>query len=365
MPKFLPAAAAAFSFMSLLWVALAATPDAHIPRDWTKEPAIVEIGHPPGQIFAIGDVHGDFDRLCALLLRGGLIDTKVDANSDKPVAVRWTGGDSVLVVTGDMIDKGPHSVGVIRLLAALRESARRSGGQVVITMGNHEAEFLGGVGKTPKASAKAPKVAKIDDFVSELEGMGGDPASVRECRGDIGEFLCSLPLAAKVGDWFFSHGGNTAGRGLARLSQALEQGVSKDGFSTTELSNPDSLLEARLGAGNVWFHPSGDDALKTERGILTADAAALGVRHMVQGHQPGDVDFADGVARHKGEMFQRWGLLFLIDTGMSADIDDSKGALLRISREGKAVAVCPDGKETPLWDAISNPDTGHAGPCSH
>ncbi len=45
---------------------------------------------------------------------------------------------------GDLIDKGPHPVDVLRLLAALRASAHRAGGQVVITMGNHEAEFLAG-----------------------------------------------------------------------------------------------------------------------------------------------------------------------------------------------------------------------------
>ena len=33
---------------------------------------------------------------------------------------------------------------------------------------------------------------------------------------------------------------------------------------------------------------------------------------------------ADGVTRLKGEMFQRWGLLFLIDTGMSRKVKVSQ-----------------------------------------
>jgi hypothetical protein len=305
-------------------------------------------------LFAIGDAHGDLERLVALLVRAGLIDAK----ANHPGEVDWTGGNAVLVVTGDLIDKGPHSVAVIRLLAAMREAARKSGGQVVITMGNHEAEFLGGLGK-------AGKKAKTDDFVDELERSGLDRSAILACRGDVGEFLCSLPFAARVGDWFFSHGGNTDGLTIAELSRALQDGVTKDGYTARVLSDPNSLLEARLGEGKVWFHPSDKEPGKTERGNLAADAAALGVAHMVQGHQPGEVEFADGVVRHKGEMFQRWGLLFLIDTGMSRDVDDSKGAFLRVSRGKEAVAVCPDGTETPLWSEASKPDAGRAAPCAH
>lgn len=354
MTKYLPAAVAAVSCILFFWAAPAALPDAHIARDWAKDPAILRIDQQPERLVAIGDPHGDLERLVVLLVRAGLIGTKVK----QPGAVDWTGGNAVLVVTGDLIDKGPHSVAVIRLLAAVREAARRGGGQVVITMGNHEAEFLSGLGK-------AGKKAKTDDFAGDLESNGVDRGAVLACRGDIGEFLCSLPFAAKVGDWFFSHAGNAGGRSIAQLSQALQEGIVKDGFIAKELSDPDSLLEARLGEGKIWFHPpeKGPDAKKAERGILEADAAALGVRHIVQGHQPGEVQFADGVVRHKGEMFQRWGLLFLIDTGMSRDIDDSQGALLSITRGAKAVAVCPDGSETRLWDADLSQDAGRAAPC--
>jgi hypothetical protein len=328
-------------------------PDARIARDWRKYPAIVEIDKQPERLFAIGDVHGDYDRLLALLVRGGLVATRGDRRGE----VRWIGGNAVLVMTGDLIDKGPHSVAVIRFIAAMQQAAQHSGGQVVVTMGNHEAEFLGGLARTGKK-------AKATDLIGDLESNGVDVGAVLAGRGDIGEFLMNLPFAARVGDWFFSHAGNTDGQTIAGLSQGLEKGVTKGGFLAKELSDPDSLLEARLGEGKVWFHPPGKSG-KTEHEVLAADAAALGVHHMVQGHQPGEVEFADGVQRHRGEMFQRWGLLFLIDTGMSQDIDDSKGALLRISRGTEAVAVCPDGRETRLWDAASNSDAGVAVRCTN
>jgi hypothetical protein len=352
MRKILATTIGAIAFILFLWATPTAMPDGHISRDWAKNPAIVQIERQPERLFAMGDVHGDFDRMVALLVRAGLIDTKAAQAGE----VHWTGGNAVLVVTGDMVDKGPHSVAVIRLLAAMREAARRSGGQVVITMGNHEAEFLAGLGKAGNKS-------KGGDLIDDLTLNGVDRGSVEVCRGDIGQFLCSLPFGARVGEWFFSHAGNTGGRTIAELNLALEDGVRNGGFNARELSDPNSLLDARLGEGKVWFHPA--DKARTEREILAADAAALGVSHMVQGHQPGDVEFADGVVRHKGEMFQRWGLLFLIDTGMSRDVDDSKGALLSITLGANAVAICPDGTETPLWDRKSLPDASRAGPCTH
>lgn len=100
----------------------------------------------------------------------------------------------------------------------------------------------------------------------------------------------------------------------------------------------------------------------SEKQVLASYAAALGVKHMVQGHQHNEVKFADGAERHTGEMFQRWGLLFLIDVGMSREIGDSQGAVLRIGN-ASAVALCPDGKETLLWDAKGDADLGRAAPC--
>jgi len=43
-----------------------------VSRDWTKYPAVVEV-EAPGDIWAIGDGHGDYERLAALLKTAGLI----------------------------------------------------------------------------------------------------------------------------------------------------------------------------------------------------------------------------------------------------------------------------------------------------
>jgi hypothetical protein len=318
-------------------------------RNWAQYPAVVRIAHAE-EIFAIGDAHGDLRRLARAMAAAGIIEAPVD----NPEDARWRAGHAVLVTTGDMIDKGPRALDVLRLVKAVREDSRRAGGDVVILAGNHEVEFL--------ADPAAPKGR---EFAGQLKAAHIKPADVAACKGEFGEFLCSLAFAARVGDWFFSHGGNSAGRAIEDLAIDLETAVEREGFSTKQLIGDESILEARLnGEGRKPWIDTGLPA-QSEKQLLADYAAALGVSHIVEGHVPSEVAFADGVTRHDGEMFQRFGLLFLIDTGMSEGVDHSGGAVLHITFQGgeQATAICPDGKKTILWDSKTKQDFGRAAPC--
>ena len=71
------------------------------------------------------------------------------------------------------------------------------------------------------------------------------------------------------------------------------------------------------------------------------------------GHEPNDVGFADGSKRAQDEMYEAYGgLLFLIDTGLSVDVDATGGALLHVQGAGTASEtyeeVLPNGKAMPL-----------------
>ena len=44
--------------------------------------------------------------------------------------------------TGDLIDKSDQAFDVIACLGGLQQQAPGDGGRVIVTMGNHEAEFL-------------------------------------------------------------------------------------------------------------------------------------------------------------------------------------------------------------------------------
>ena len=78
----------------------------------------------------------------------------------------------------------------------------------------------------------------------------------------------------------------------------------------------------------------------------------MGVKHFVLGHQPGKVKFSDGSQRAQGTVCQKFaGLLFLIDVGMSRQVDYSKGAVLHIAAgpTAKVTVIYPDGGEKKLW----------------
>ncbi len=86
------------------------------------------------RIVAIGDVHGAYDNLIAVLQNAGIIDKKK----------RWSGGTTHLVQTGDVLDRGDKERDVMDLLRKLESQAQKAGGRVHALLGNHEiANLLG------------------------------------------------------------------------------------------------------------------------------------------------------------------------------------------------------------------------------
>src|SRR5262249_40068929 len=98
-----------------------------IVRDWSQYPAVIQIDH-ADEIFAIGDAHSDFKRLTRAMAAAGIIEKSVEHPED----ARWSAGKAVLVTTGDMIDKGPRALDVLRVLRLLRTQARLAGGDIAI-----------------------------------------------------------------------------------------------------------------------------------------------------------------------------------------------------------------------------------------
>ena len=306
-----------------------------VPRDWKKFPAIAEIDN-VADIYALGDIHGDYDRLVTLL-----VDAKIiEPNPTRPETVHWRAGKAVLIITGDLLDKGRRALDVIALLRALEPSAQAVGGRVIVTMGNHEAGFLDG------SEDGEPR-----EFSQELKERGIDQRLVKLGRdaGGIGAYLRGLPLGARVNDWFFAHAGNTDGRTLVALRQDIETEVAANGFTAEVLLGKKGLLEARLKPRPWWEHETD----KPGQGIarLRRNVQALGVNHLVVGHQPGDVTFADGTKHKKGTIYQSQdGLIYLIDVGMSSAVDYSHGMLLHIqgTKNPRIEIIYPGGKKTSL-----------------
>jgi len=312
---------------------------ADVGRDWSNYPAVPQLDTNE-DVFAIGDVHGDRKRLVKVLRSAKLVPALPSA----PDQVKWAGGRSVLVIVGDLIDKGKKSLEVIDLLRTLQSDAASHGGKVIILLGNHEAEFL----------ARREK----REFFDELKNKAGPdyPTEVANCKNDLGQFLCNLPIAARVNDWFFSHGGNTNDRTIAQLSADIEAGINKDGFDTKELTDDNSILEARLHKKSNWVYNKKYDF--EPKKLLADYVSKLGVKRLVQGHQYVEIKFPDGIKREKYTFFQLYGLLFLIDSGMSRHIEgsDSTGGALRIRNGKNAIVICANGARATLWDVSMNSD---------
>ncbi len=80
------------------------------------------------RVIAIGDNHADLDQTINALSIGGVIDTDLS----------WIGGDTYVVQTGDILDRGTEERQVVDLYEALRPQARAAGGDIFNLNGNHE-----------------------------------------------------------------------------------------------------------------------------------------------------------------------------------------------------------------------------------
>jgi hypothetical protein len=85
-----------------------------------------------GSTWAVSDVHGHLADFRAVLSQAGLVDGD-----------RWVGGgdgESHLWILGDLVDRGPDGIGVVRLVRQLQQQAPA---HVHMLLGNHEALMLG------------------------------------------------------------------------------------------------------------------------------------------------------------------------------------------------------------------------------
>jgi hypothetical protein len=322
-----PRAAVAFGCL-LLGACGGSTPNSGA-RDWRRSPAVFQADN-VSEIDALGDVHGDPAVTVRVLAAAGLVAAEAPHN--------WIGGRRVLIVTGDVIDKGAAATPIIDMLVTIASQAEAAGGKVVVTLGNHEAEFVAD-----------PQNSKSTEFRNELTSLGLDPAAVARGETKYGAWLASRPVAAIVDKWFFSHGGNTRGMGLDELATAYQATFTAEGkpqFDDPFLVGDNSLLEAQ-----TWWFGSG---AATSASNLDFDLAALPASHFVFGHDPGAVPFPDDPAgdRAAGEMVARYGgRLFMIDVGMSYAVGYSSGSLLRIAHGASdaATQILADGTTQALW----------------
>src|SRR6266850_1784110 len=154
------------------------------------------------RVVAIGDIHGDFDAFVGILQRAQLVDT----------SRKWSGRNTTLVQTGDLLDRGPKTRAVMDLLMSLQKDAARQGGRVIVLMGNHEAmnifgdfryvtnnDYISFEDDRADTRKRKPDTTQTPGFLERCEALGPN--------GKYGKWLRSLPAIARVNDSIFLHGG--------------------------------------------------------------------------------------------------------------------------------------------------------------
>src|SRR5262245_52911525 len=203
------------------------------------------------RVVAVGDIHGAFDNFVAILRAAQVIDNRN----------RWSGQRTVLVQTGDILDRGPDSRKAIDLLQRLERDAQRAGGRVVSLLGNHELMRL--VSDWRYVSAGEIDAFKTRDSMqlreqvlatlneqaaqrAKAEGREFDAAAYRESflkevplgmielrqafgpQGEYARWVRERPTVARINGVLFLHGGispEIAGLGGAGINAAVAQAV--------------------------------------------------------------------------------------------------------------------------------------------
>lgn len=285
----------------------------------------------PQRIVAVGDLHGDYAAWIDIARDAGLIDARS----------KWAGGRTVLVQTGDITDRGPDSLKIIRHLQKLEGEARAAGGRVIVLLGNHEAmqvigdfryvtpgEFAAFADRQSArrrdaafdANAKAiiaffhQRDPSLSPKAIRDEWIGSNPLGKVEYvaawapTGELGRWAASLPAVVKIGDTLFVHGGISAKYALVPISEMNRR-------ARAALLAGDASDEAIINdqMGPLWYRGlvtrSGQPAEGRPTMEAELDGSLLGhqAKRMVIGHTP-DI---------KGVGFLHGGKLIQIDTGIS------------------------------------------------
>jgi Calcineurin-like phosphoesterase len=135
----------------------------------------------------VGDVHGCRDALVGLLRDAGLVA------ADE----RWTGADARLWFVGDLTDRGPDGIGVVRLVRRLEEE---SAGEVRCLLGNHEALLV-----SVARFGDEPTGIPGESFHQLWRRNGGVESDVRSLTPDELAWLTARPPLALDGDTLLVH----------------------------------------------------------------------------------------------------------------------------------------------------------------
>lgn len=256
------------------------------------------------RIVAVGDLHGDYEQYLKVLRSAGLVSARG----------RWTGGETHLVQTGDIPDRGPDTRRIIEHLADLKVQAERDGGRVHTLIGNHEAmnsygdlryvhpgEFEAFRGRDSRRLQDLQwehylqrlKQVRPEAFLTmDLEKHRAEwekkvPLGWVEHRlawspeGEYGQWVLGNPVAIRINDTLFVHGG--IGPAYCRLSL---QEMTEQAQAQLRAYDPETTGVINDEHGPLWYRglaTEGEDAFAP---TLEQILERYGAERIVVGHTP-------------------------------------------------------------------------------
>jgi hypothetical protein len=194
--------------------------------------------------------------------------------------LRWAFGRGQLVVTGDMLDRGPRQLEILWLLYELEGEAAKAGGRVHVLIGNHEGMTLRGdlryLNPRYEASTKALGLTSYSETLA--------PDTV------LGAWLRSRPAVLKLGSLLLLHGGVSPALAASPLTldqiNALVRRNLDVAASTKFAEGSDDAL-VMGNDGPLWYR--GYFALDDKPAAASADAVSnvkrrFGVSRLLVGH---------------------------------------------------------------------------------
>ena len=234
------------------------------------------------RIVVIGDVHGAFPEFVSILQHMGLTD------ADR----RWTGKSTILVQTGDVMDRGPEARKALDFLMELESQAAKQNGKVIPLLGNHEvmnmigdlryvtaadyASFANAQSDAVREKAyqgyreflRAHPMKRVpDDEAAHQAWAAQHPLGYFEQRdaygpqGQYGRWLRQHDAVAQVGDILFMHGGldpELRFRDIEQLNERIR----------SELRNFDALWESLSQKRVIWRYMTWQEGVQQAQKVL-------------------------------------------------------------------------------------------------
>lgn len=268
-----------------------------------------------GRVVAIGDLHGDLDAA----RRAFRVAKVLDENE------QWVGGNTVVVQTGDVLDRGQDERPLLEWLEKIAILAQQGGGALHRINGNHEIMNVAG-------DLRYVSESGFTSFAEYAQGpipgpLGDAPAAQRGRLmaflpgGPWARRLAQYPVVLQVNDSVFAHGGV--------VPKHLEYGLERMNAEVSSWMRGTKPLPRALVGDDTpfWDRTYGETATDADCERLQGVLAKLGAKRLVVGHTP----------QRDGVTFACDGRVARIDVGLSRYYGGHSTAVLEI--QGSSVRV--------------------------